>query len=119
MRELLKLYNSTGPTVVIRQLDNTNSGNYRYLPIPTKCIVPEVSTRCTSRTTLKQALQSEETHFVLDASIESLDEVLRQAQQVGLITSKYNFIITNLDMQTIDLTSYQFGDTNITGVSKI
>lgn len=29
MKELLKMYNSTGSTVVIRQLDKTNSGNYR------------------------------------------------------------------------------------------
>lgn len=65
------------------------------------------------------ALLAGETHFVLDTSIDNLDEVLKQAQQVGLITSRYNFIITNLDMQTIDLTSYQFGRTNITGVRKI
>lgn len=45
MRELVKLYNSTGPTVVIRQLDNTNSGNYRYLSQPNAYLVPEVSTR--------------------------------------------------------------------------
>lgn len=37
-----------------------------------------------------------------------------QAQQVGIMTGAYRYIIGNLDFQTIDLEPYQHGDTNIT-----
>lgn len=71
-----------------------------------------------SRQVLKEVGKSGSTHFVLDCSIESLGTILQQAQQVGLMTDKYHYIITNLDMHTIDLIPYQYGETNITGVSK-
>lgn len=61
--------------------------------------------------------KSGETFFVLDCSIEILSEVLNQALQVGLMTDIYNYIITNLDLHTVDLFPYQHGGANITGVS--
>lgn len=39
-----------------------------------------------------------------------------QAQQVGLMTSDYRYIVGNLDLQTMDLEPFQHGDTNITGI---
>lgn len=94
--ELLKIYDHHGYTIVVRQLDKFRSGNYR--PV------------------LKEVWRSGETHFVLDCSIEHLEDILRQAQQVGLMTHLHNYIITNLDMQTIDLNPYQYSETNITGI---
>jgi ionotropic glutamate receptor len=57
-----------------------------------------------------------ETNFVVECSVEVLGEVLKQAQQVGMMTERHNYVITNLDMQTVDLAPFQFSGTNITGV---
>lgn len=56
---------------------------------------------------------------MLDCSSENLNEILDQAQQVGLMMNDYSYIILNLDFQTIDIGSLQFSNTNITGVSKL
>lgn len=55
-------------------------------------------------------------NFILDCSIGVLADVLKQAQQVGLMTERYSYIITNLDLQSLDLTPFQYSGTNITGV---
>jgi hypothetical protein len=83
-------------TVAVRQLDITANGNYR------------------SR--LLQVKQSNELNIVLCCSSEKLPEVLKQAQQVGLLSDKHNVLITSPDMHTIDLEPYQYGGTNITGI---
>ncbi|XP_044262846.1 glutamate receptor ionotropic, kainate 2-like [Tribolium madens] len=94
--ELLKLYDGNGHKMVVRQLDKYQNGDYRP--------------------TLKEVWQSEATHFVLDCSTDILEDVLHQAQQVGLVTNKQFYIITNLDFHTLDLTSFQYSETNITGM---
>jgi glutamate receptor, ionotropic, invertebrate len=86
-------------TVAVRELDVTANGNYR--PI------------------LSQVKQSEDKNIVICCSIERLEEVLKQAQQVGLLSDQHNILITNLDMHTIDLEPYQHGGTNITGLRMI
>lgn len=68
------------------------------------------------RPVLKEAWLAGETHFVLDCSVENLHEILIQAQQIGLMTNKHHYIITNVDLQTIDIVPFQFSETNITGV---
>jgi ionotropic glutamate receptor len=96
MGELLKGYDSKEHQIVVRQLDKYQNGNYRP--------------------TLKEVWRSGATHFVLDCSTEILEEVLLQAQQVGLMTNKQFYFITNLDMHTLNLTPFQYAETNITGV---
>lgn len=71
------------------------------------------------RPALIEVKKSGETHFILDCSINILAEVLKQAMQVGLMSDYHNYIITNLDLHTVDLFPFQHGDANITGVSKI
>ncbi|KYB25025.1 hypothetical protein TcasGA2_TC031399 [Tribolium castaneum] len=95
LAELLKFYGN-GHRMVVRQLDKYQNGNYRP--------------------TLKEVWRSGATHFVLDCSTDILEEVLHQAQQVGLVTNKQFYIITNLDFHTLDLTSFQYSETNITGM---
>ncbi|XP_072382959.1 glutamate receptor ionotropic, kainate 2-like [Diabrotica undecimpunctata] len=95
--ELLKLFDPSSHRIVVRQLNVPKSGgNFRSV--------------------LKEIWRSGATHFVLDCSIEILEEVLKQAQQVGLMTNKHNFMITNLDLHTIELMPYQYSETNITGM---
>lgn len=83
-------------SIAIKQLDTNGTGNYR--PI------------------LKEAWKSGHTRFIIDCHIDHLADILQQAQQVGMMTSRYYYIITNLDLQTIDLEPYKYSDTNITGV---
>lgn len=85
--------------ISIKQLDPNNTGNYR--PI------------------LKEAWKEGFRHFVLDCHINRLSNVLKQAQQIGLMTSENAYVITNPDLQTIDLEPYKYSDTNITGVREI
>lgn len=90
----MKNYNK-GHTITIRQLDITANENYR----------PQ----------LRRVKQSEDKNIVLCSSIEALPEILKQAQQVGLMTDEHQFIITSLDMHTIDLEPFQYSGANITG----
>lgn len=69
------------------------------------------------RSSLKEALLSGETRFVLDCRIEILEQVLIHAQHVGLMTSRHSFFITNLDMYTLNWEPFQYSGVNITGVA--
>lgn len=42
-----------------------------------------------------------------------------QAQQVGLITEAHSYLITQLDLHTIDLEDFKFGKTKITAFSLV
>ncbi|XP_046984816.1 glutamate receptor ionotropic, kainate 2-like isoform X1 [Schistocerca americana] len=90
---VLKMYGPKDFTVTVRHLND--SSNYRHV--------------------LRRVKRSGEINFILDCSIETLPEIMKQAQQVGLMTDEYNFIITTMDVHTIDLEPYQHGGTNITG----
>lgn len=93
MEHILENYNKA--VVTVRQLDITANQNYR----------PQ----------LRRVKLSQDKNIVLCSSIESLPEILKQAQQVGLMTDEHQFIITSLDMHTIDLEPFQYSGANITG----
>ncbi|CAB0003452.1 unnamed protein product [Nesidiocoris tenuis] len=59
---------------------------------------------------------SEETNLVIEVNRNILFDVLLQAQQVGLIGADYNYIITSLDLHSIDLETFKWAGTNITGL---
>ena len=40
--------------------------------------------------------ESGDTHIIVDCSIDILEEVLTQAQQVGIMGDGYNYLVTNL-----------------------
>lgn len=82
--------------MTVRQLDITSNENYR----------PQ----------LRRVKLSEDKNVIISCSIEALPEILKQAQQVGLLSDKHQFIITSLDMHTIDLEPFQHSGANITGV---
>ncbi|KAJ8982466.1 hypothetical protein NQ317_000424 [Molorchus minor] len=88
-----------------------------YLPAKHRIVVRRLNPVDGYINLLKDLRNSGATHFVLDCSLEILEEVLRQAQKVGLMTSEHNYIITNLDLHTIELEPYQHSDTNITGMA--
>ncbi|XP_055610691.1 glutamate receptor ionotropic, kainate 2 isoform X2 [Uranotaenia lowii] len=94
--ELLKMYDPKGYTVTVRQLDLKLNGNYRAV--------------------LRRVKMSEDKRIILVCSIDTMPEVLKQAQQVGLMTDHHQFIISSMDLHTIDLEPYQYSGTNITGI---
>jgi len=51
---------------------------------------------------------------VLDCSTEKIFEVLKQAQQIGMMSDYHSYLITSLDLHTVNLEPFQYGGTNIT-----
>lgn len=68
------------------------------------------------RGVLKKVWKTEVKNFLIDCSTGTLETILVQAQQIGLLTSQYSYIVTNADMHIIDMEPYMYSDTNITGV---
>ena len=66
------------------------------------------------RPLLKQIKNSAESHIVLDCSTEKIYEVLKQAQQIGMMSDYHSYLITSLDIHTINLEEFKYGGTNIT-----
>ncbi|XP_054154145.1 glutamate receptor ionotropic, kainate 2-like [Oppia nitens] len=52
-------------------------------------------------------------NIVLDVKHENLVNVLRHAQQVGMMTEIHSYLITSLDLHTVDLEDFKFGNTKI------
>ncbi|XP_064550385.1 glutamate receptor ionotropic, kainate 2 isoform X4 [Drosophila montana] len=96
VNELLQMYGTVGPTITLRRYDLDLNGNYRNV--------------------LRRIRNSEDDSFVVVGSMETLPEFFKQAQQTGLLTSDYRYIIGNLDWHTMDLEPYQHADSNITGL---
>ncbi|XP_037948866.1 glutamate receptor ionotropic, kainate 2-like isoform X1 [Teleopsis dalmanni] len=94
VKELLQMYGTSGPTVTVRRYELDLNGDYRNV--------------------LRRIKYSGETSFVVVGAVDTLPELFKQAQQVGLMTGDYRYIVGNLDFQTMDLEPFQHGDTNIT-----
>ncbi|CAG9764246.1 unnamed protein product [Ceutorhynchus assimilis] len=92
---LLELNIEYGTHLIFRQLDQESPGSYREV--------------------LNSIKKMPDNNILLECSIDILEDVLIQAQQVGIMTEQYKFIITNLDLSTVNLEPFQYGGTNITG----
>lgn len=97
MSDLLELYDSKGYTVTVRCIDLGLAQN-NFRPV------------------LRRVKLSDDRHIIIACSIERLPEVLKQVQQVGLMTEYHQFFIANLDAHTIDLEPFQYSGTNISTV---
>ncbi|KAL7026707.1 hypothetical protein ACKWTF_005134 [Chironomus riparius] len=92
LQELLKAHGPSEFPITVRQL--SDSGDYRPL--------------------LKQIKNSAESRIVLDCTTEKIYEVLKQAQQIGMMSDYHSYLITSLDLNTVNLEPFQYGGTNIT-----
>ncbi|KAL0275564.1 UNVERIFIED_CONTAM: hypothetical protein PYX00_003378 [Menopon gallinae] len=92
LQELLKAHGPTEFPISVRQL--SEGDDYRPL--------------------LKQIKNSAESHIVLDCSIEKIYQVLKQAQQIGMMSDYHSYLVTSLDLHTVDLEEFKYGGTNIT-----
>ncbi|XP_055852888.1 glutamate receptor ionotropic, kainate 2 [Episyrphus balteatus] len=93
LQELLKAHGPSSFPITVRQLSDT--GDYRPL--------------------LKQIKNSAEAHIVLDCSTDKIYEVLKQAQQIGMMSDYHSYLVTSLDLHTVNLDEFKYGGTNITG----
>jgi len=66
------------------------------------------------RDVLREIFMSESKLIVLDCEKKILEEVLKQCQQVGLISQGYYFLLTSLDAHTVNLENFKYGGTNFT-----
>ena len=95
LQELLKFpKHYEGVKITLKQL-NTLTDDYRPM--------------------LKEIFYSGETRIVLDCSFDKIEEVLRQANEIGLINDYFNYMITSLDLERLDLADYKYSGVNITG----
>nr|XP_053638630.1 glutamate receptor ionotropic, kainate 1-like [Cherax quadricarinatus] len=65
---------------------------------------------------LKDAKKAGVTHLLLDVERKNIFTVLKQAQQIGMMTSYHNYFITSLDLHTVDLEDFRHGGTNVTAL---
>lgn len=93
--DLLQMYDPKGYTITVRRLEfGLEVKDYRAM--------------------LRRVKMSSDTCIIIECSIDILDEVLKQTQQIGILIEKYSFIIVTLDAHTIDLEPYQYSGANIT-----
>ncbi|XP_045476404.1 glutamate receptor ionotropic, kainate 2 [Harmonia axyridis] len=92
LQELLKAHGPYEFPITVRQLN----GGSDYRPL------------------LKQIKNSAESHIVLDCSSERIYNVLKQAQQIGMMSDYHSYLITSLDLHAVDLDDFKHGGTNIT-----
>nr|QHN69189.1 ionotropic receptor 8 [Sirex nitobei] len=92
LQELLKAHGPSEFPIAVRQLGE--GSDYRPL--------------------LKQIKNSAESHVVLDCSTERIYDVLKQAQQIGMMSDYHSYLITSLDLHSVDLEEFKYGGTNIT-----
>ncbi|XP_022255411.1 glutamate receptor ionotropic, kainate 2-like [Limulus polyphemus] len=58
-------------------------------------------------------------NFIIDVPSEKIRTVLKQAQQVDMMSEYHNYFLTSLDLHTIDLKDFQYGGTNISAFSLV
>ncbi|XP_062531194.1 glutamate receptor ionotropic, kainate 2 isoform X4 [Bombyx mori] len=94
LQELLKAHGPSELPVSVRQLPDSHD----YRPL------------------LKQIKNSAESHIVLDCATERIRDVLQQAQQIGMMSDYHSYLITSLDLHSVDLEEFKYGGTNITAL---
>ncbi|XP_066999463.2 glutamate receptor ionotropic, kainate 2 isoform X3 [Anabrus simplex] len=92
LQELLKAHGPSEFPIAVRQLGEGTD----YRPL------------------LKQIKNSAESHIVLDCSTTRIYDVLKQAQQIGMMSDYHSYLITSLDLHSVDLEEFKYGGTNIT-----
>ncbi|XP_076374002.1 glutamate receptor ionotropic, kainate 1-like isoform X3 [Tachypleus tridentatus] len=55
-----------------------------------------------------------ETNIIVDISTWRIKEFFKEARDIGMMTEYHNYLITSLDVHTVDLRDFQRGRTNIT-----
>ncbi|KAK7053103.1 hypothetical protein SK128_020197 [Halocaridina rubra] len=60
-----------------------------------------------------------EHNILVDVRTERVFQVLKQAQQIGMMSGNHNYIITSLDLHLVDLEDFRYSGSNITALRLI
>ena len=71
------------------------------------------------RDVLRETYQSKSKLIILDCEREILPSVLKQAQQIGLISAGYSFLLTSIDSHTLNMEELKHGGTNFSWVELV
>ncbi|XP_060649069.1 glutamate receptor ionotropic, kainate 2 [Drosophila nasuta] len=93
---LVGLYGIKSPLIKVMRYDLNLNGNYKAV--------------------LRRIRKSEDSRIVVVGSTEGVAELLRQAQQVGIMNEDYTYLVGNLDLHTFQLEEYKYSEANITGI---
>ncbi|KAH8310302.1 hypothetical protein KR044_000643, partial [Drosophila immigrans] len=93
---LVELYGVKSPVIKVMRYDLNLNGNYKSI--------------------LRRIRKSEDSRIVVVGSTEGVAELLRQAQQVGIMNEDYTYLVGNLDLHTFQLEEYKYSEANITGI---
>ncbi|XP_047735687.1 glutamate receptor ionotropic, kainate 2-like, partial [Hyalella azteca] len=58
-------------------------------------------------------------HILLEVHRSKIHSLLKQAQQIGLMTAYHHYFITSLDLHTVDLEDFKYSGTNTTALRLI
>lgn len=93
---LVTLYGIKGPVIKVIRYDLNLNGNFKSV--------------------LRRVRKSEDSRIVVVGSTKGVAELLRQAQQVGIMNEDYTYLVGNLDLHTYQLEEYKYSEANITGI---
>lgn len=65
------------------------------------------------RHVLKELMVLEQLHIIVDCSVDKVFRILKQAQQVGMMTSSHHYLLTSLDVDTLYLEDFSYSGTKI------
>lgn len=85
----------------------------------TRMSVRQFQSNSTYKKLFKDMSKKFETNVVLNVKLDSVRDILRQARSVGMMTEYHNYLITDLDMHTLDLSEFKNTHCNISGLSLI
>lgn len=94
LEEVLKLTLDRSYVIIVRKLDQYNTGIYRNI--------------------LREMADNDMTNFFIDCRLDFLQDLFQQSQQMGLMNKRYNYFVNNLDIHVLDLWYLQYSQTNIT-----
>ncbi|CAH1800045.1 unnamed protein product [Owenia fusiformis] len=66
------------------------------------------------RPILKEIKKRAESRIVIDCDYTKVQDILKQAQQINMMTQYYHYLLTTLDLDLVDLNDFRYGGTNIT-----
>lgn len=97
-RDLLDMvgHGPTGPEIYVRKLELKNEKTYRNI--------------------LKRTKANGDENFLVIGFSGKLGELMKQLQQVGMVTDGYKYILASFDLLTIDLESFKHSGANITAL---
>ena len=62
---------------------------------------------------LKSVYLTKSTKIILDCSKDTLFEVMTQAQQIGMVSEDYFYMLTSVDAHTVDLSNFKVCETGV------